>query len=160
MNNDFNTKHGFVFREWVKARQGDYFELIDQSTHDELVIKINPKNIKACPMVIASRNGSTQIHLGERIWFDEFDALHSDDGMVLNSQLSERNLIDLLDAVWRGRVVEHISYKKGLPVISKGSVEVGGKEYRIKIQSLVGIITKPDKEDEIAYESYQKLKRE
>lgn len=154
MNNDFNAKHGGVFREWVKAHQGDCFELMDQSTPDELVIKISPKNIKACPMLIASRNGSTQFHLGKKIWFDEFDALHSDDGTVLSSKLSERNLIDLLDAVWKGQVVEHISYRKGLPIISKGSVVVGGKEYQIKIQSLVGIITKPDKKDEIMYESY------
>lgn len=148
IDNDFNEKYRNVVARWAVERQ---VEVIDQSAADEVQVVIKPKIDQACPLYIASKNRSTQIHVGRNIMVDEVDGLYANDGSVLTSVLSEPQFILLLDAVLAGNVREQIKLRRGVVISSNGCVTVGGKAYCVQYRKLAGMFMKPDEVLDITY---------
>lgn len=151
MNNDFDIKYRDVLVSWA-AENGARVELIDSSKINETNISIKPANEKSCPIFIASRNGSTQIHIGKYIVFDEIDGLVATDGAVLSSILSELEFVALLNTVLAGNVYEEIKLAKGEMISSRGYIEFNGKKYCLRSRDLFSLFKVSDQTVSVIYE--------
>jgi len=150
IRNAFDENYREILVEWLESHSGDV-RLSEDSNMDETRISITPLGSNTCPLLIASRNGSTQIHLGKSIHFDEIDDLRSDDGAKLTTKMSGHEFRSLLDAVLSGSVRETVMYKQDVIIKSSGEVQLNGKTYKTRTTTLRALFCRPDRRVDHVY---------
>jgi hypothetical protein len=116
---------------------------------------MQPTNPRACLLVVVSKNGSTQWHIGRTIWFDEVDGLGAAATRRLTSELTREQLNALLDSVWNGNVSETIHKHNGVDIASHGEIAINGIAYGVRRhRKLSQLFLKADQIERISYESY------
>lgn len=154
-HNDFDSKHRAELIRWLEAKPADRFQLIDESVPGTTRLVMKPRNPRACPLLVASKNGSTQWQIGRTIWFDEVDGLGAAGTGRLTSELTPAQLNALLNSVWNGAVKETIRRHNDVDIASNGEITIDGIAYGVRRhRKLSHLFLKADQIERIHYESY------
>jgi hypothetical protein len=155
VNTDFRTVRSCLLA-WIATKPNGRISLVEEPLSGGTRIACSPTGEqKACPFSVATKNGSTQWHVGRAIVFDEVDGLYARGSLKLTSEMTNLQLTAFLDALWDGKVSERIWEYRGEVMASRGSIIIGSNTFGIaRHRKLSHLFVKADKRLDYSYEEF------